>query len=294
MEHIIIDMVSKIEYNNIEKLNKEKHMELDELKQMLNTRLSTKADVAQIAEVLQISVPTMYRYKDAPEKIPYGVYLQILKYFKFSDRRVEEVHSNDSKFIEAEQRRLEFEKLIAGGERRTVTPVYSVNCEIEEVTIALMQIDYPEYIHLTEQFVKVRNLRRKEYEKGLYESYEIIDASKYRDFYLGVNRYSVLTKDIIEKQIDYLIKTMYYQHVHRRIYLYNTPELPVVSCYYNRTLKKELSRSLIRADDFVAYVDDKESDDLLDIFNRFFEKAELFETEEVIKFLKNPMKFPLF
>lgn len=294
MEHIIIDMVSKIEYNNIEKLNKEKHMELDELKQMLNTRLSTKADVAQIAEVLQISVPTMYRYKDAPEKIPYGVYLQILKYFKFSDRRVEEVHSNDSKFIEAEQRRLEFEKLIAGGERRTVTPVYSVNCEIEEVTIALMQIDYPEYIHLTEQFVKVRNLRRKEYEKGLYESYEIIDASKYRDFYLGVNRYSVLTKDIIEKQIDYLIKTMYYQHVHRRIYLYNTPELPVVSCYYNRTLKKELSRSLIRADDFVAYVDDKESDDLLDIFNRFFEKAELFETEEVIEFLKNPMKFPLF
>ena len=269
-------------------------MELDELKQMLNTRLSTKADVAQIAEVLQISVPTMYRYKDAPEKIPYGVYLQILKYFKFSDRRVEEVHSNDSKFIEAEQRRLEFEKLIAGGERRTVTPVYSVNCEVEEVTIALMQIDYPEYIHLTEQFVKVRNLRRKEYEKGLYESYEIIDASKYRDFYLGVNRYSVLTKDIIEKQIDYLIKTMYYQHVHRRIYLYNTPELPVVSCYYNRTLKKELSRSLIRADDFVAYVDDKESDDLLDIFNRFFEKAELFETEEVIEFLKNPMKFPLF
>ncbi|GFI45906.1 hypothetical protein IMSAGC019_01219 [Lachnospiraceae bacterium] len=294
MKHIIIDMVSKIEYNNIEKLNKEKHMELDELKQMLNTRLSTKADVAQIAEVLQISVPTMYRYKDAPEKIPYGVYLQILKYFKFSDRRVEEVHSNDSKFIEAEQRRLEFEKLIAGGERRTVTPVYSVNCEVEEVTIALMQIDYPEYIHLTEQFVKVRNLRRKEYEKGLYESYEIIDASKYRDFYLGVNRYSVLTKDIIEKQIDYLIKTMYYQHVHRRIYLYNTPELPVVSCYYNRTLKKELSRSLIRADDFVAYVDDKESDDLLDIFNRFFEKAELFETEEVIEFLKNPMKFPLF
>ena len=87
MKHIIIDMVSKIEYNNIEKLNKEKHMELDELKQMLNTRLSTKADVAQIAEVLQISVPTMYRYKDAPEKIPYGVYLQILKYFKFSDRR---------------------------------------------------------------------------------------------------------------------------------------------------------------------------------------------------------------
>lgn len=294
MEYIIIDMVSKMEYNNFEKLNKEKHMELDELKQMLNTRLSTKADVANIAEVLQISVPTMYRYKDAPEKIPYGVYLQILKYFKFSDRRVEEVHSNDSKFIEAEQRRLEFEKLIAEGERRTVTPVYSVNCEIEEVTIALMQIDYPEYVHLTEQFVKVRNLRRKEYEKGLYESYEIIDASKYRDFYLGVNRYSVLTKDIIEKQIAYLIKTMYYPHVHRRIYLYNTPELPVVSCYYNRTLKKELSRSLIRADDFVAYVDDKESDDLLDIFNRFFKKAELTEIEEVVEFLKNPMKFPLF
>jgi len=118
-------------------------MELDELKQMLNTRLSTKAEVSSIAKVLQISVPTMYRYKDAPEKIPYGVYLQILKYFKFSDRKLEEVHSNDSKFIEAEQRRLEFEKLIAGGERRTVTPVYSVNCEIEEVTAALMQIDYP-------------------------------------------------------------------------------------------------------------------------------------------------------
>lgn len=269
-------------------------MELDELKQMLNTRLSTKAEVSSIAKVLQISVPTMYRYKDAPEKIPYGVYLQILKYFKFSDRRLEEVHSSDSKFIEAEQRRLEFEKLIAGGERRTVTPVYSVNCEIEEVTVALMQIDYPEYLHLTNQFIKIRSLRRKEYEKGLYESYEIIDASKYRDFYLGVNRYSVLTKDVIEKQIDYLVKTMSFSHVHRRIYLYNTPELPVVSCYYNRTPKKELRRSLVRADDFVAYVDDKESDDLLEIFNRFFHRADLHEVEDVSSFLKNPMKFPLF
>lgn len=294
MSEIKIDTVSEKGYNKFKKLNRETHMELDELKQMLNTRLSTKADVSDIAEVLQISVPTMYRYKDAPEKIPYGVYLQILKYFKFSDRRLEEVHSNDSKFIEAEQRRLEFEKLIAGGERRTVTPVYSVNCEIEEVTTALMPMDYPEYIHLTNQFIKIRALRRKEYEKGLYESYEIIDASKYRDFYLGVNRYSVLTKDIIDKQIDYLIKSMSFSHVHRRIYLYNTPELPVVSCYYNRTLKKELSRSLIRADDFVAYVDDKEADDLLDIFNRFFERAELYETKDVIDFLKNPMKFPLF
>lgn len=294
MNGVEVDMVSKKDYNECKKLNREIHMELDELKQMLNTRLSTKADVSDIAEVLRISVPTMYRYKDAPEKIPYGVYLQILKYFKFSDKRLEEVHSNDSKFIEAEQRRLEFEKLISGGERRTVTPVYSVNCEIEEVTMALMSVDYPEYIHLTNQFIKIRALRRKEYEKGLYESYEIIDASKYRDFYLGVNRYSVLTKDVIDKQIDYLVKSMSFSHVHRRIYLYNTPELPVVSCYYNRTSKKELSRSLVRADDFVAYVDDKEADDLLDIFNRFFERAELYETEDVIDFLKNPMKFPLF
>lgn len=125
-------------------------MELDELKQMLNTRLSTKAAVSSIANTLQISVPPMYRYKEAPEKIPYGIYLQILRYFKFTDKIVEEVHSNDSKFIEAEQKRLEFERLIAGGERRTVTPVYSVNCEIEEVTKALMKIDYPDYIHLTD------------------------------------------------------------------------------------------------------------------------------------------------
>ena len=89
-------MVSEKGYNEFKKLNRKTHMELDELKQMLNTRLSTKADVSDIAEVLQISVPTMYRYKDAPEKIPYGVYLQILKYFKFSDRRLEEGHSNES------------------------------------------------------------------------------------------------------------------------------------------------------------------------------------------------------
>lgn len=269
-------------------------MELDELKQVLNTRLSTKAEVASIAEVLQLSVPTMYRYKEAPEKIPYGVYLQILKYFKFSDKKVEETHSSDKEFIEAEQRRLEFEKLIAGGERRTVTPVYSVNCEIEEVTMALMEIDYPKYVHLTSQFLKIRSLRRKEYEKGLYESYEIIDASKYRDFYLGVNRYSVLDQKIIEKQIAYLVKSMSFPHVHRRIYLYNTPELPIVSCYYNRTPKKELCRSLIRADDFVAYVDEKESDDLLDIFNRFFNRAQICEVADVISFLENPMRYPLF
>lgn len=269
-------------------------MELDELKQVLNIRLPTKEDVSNIAEVLKISVPTMYRYKDTPEKIPYGIYLQIIKYFKFTEKRLEEVHSSDEKFIEAEQRRLEFEKLIAGGERRTVTPVYSVNCEIEEVTRALMKVDYPQYIKFTDQFVKIRNLRKKEYEKGLYASYEIIDAAKYRDFYLGVNRYSVLDRFTIDKQIEYLVKSTSFSHVQRRIYLYNTPELPVVSCYYNRAQKKELSRSLVRADDFVAYVDDKEADDLLKIFNRFFEKAELYSTEDVIDFLKNPMKYPFF
>ena len=64
MSGIEIDMVSEKGYNKFKKLNRETHMELDELKQMLNTRLSTKADVSDIAEVLQISVPTMYRYKE--------------------------------------------------------------------------------------------------------------------------------------------------------------------------------------------------------------------------------------
>lgn len=272
---------------------------LDEIRRLMEVKLATKAEVVKIAEAIKMSVPTIYRYKKNPKWIPLGISVEILKYFEKQSTAPNYVLPGESDFVEAEERRLIFEKNCEGGERYVVAPVFPVTCEIEEVTRKITAFDYPLFADQLEAFVKIRSQRRKVFESGIYKSNELIDASKYRDFYLGVNRFKCLSAKIIKEQIDFLIKTTELDHVDRRIYLFNTPELPVVSCYNVDTKANRFLKCLVRADDFIAEFfdteDSKNTDELLRTFKKYFSApTNLSKKEDVIAFLENPMKFPLF
>lgn len=272
---------------------------LDDIRYLMSSKLSTKADVEKMSKSLGVSIPTIYRYKKNPEWMPFGIYLEIRKYFEKQFTSPDYILPSESDFIEAEERRLIFERNCADGERYTITPVFSVTCEIEEVTRAITSFDYPQFTQQLDDFLKIRSQRRKVFESGVYKSYELIDASKYRDFYLGVNRFKCLSPKVIKDQILYLIETTQLAHVDRRIYLFNTPELPVISCYRVDTKAKKFLKCLIRADDFIAEFTDEEdsknTDELQKTFNKFFSTpTNLSEKKEVIAFLENPLKFPLF
>lgn len=277
-----------------------KDEQIDSLKLLFNSKLSTKSDVERLCEKIGISVPTMYRYKKEPELVPFGIYLKIKKFFNQLENVPDYVLPSSRDFITAEERRLSFEQACANGERFAVTPIFTVTCEIEEFTRAITMIDYPDINEsLMNKFIKVRQNRRKEYEKGIYNSYELINAAVYRDFFLGVNRFASLSRKCIDKQIEYLISTMSFDHVNRRIYMFNTPELPIISCYKARTRGKDMLKCILRADDFVAeYSDDNNAinaNELLAMFEKFFEwPTNLKEKDDVIRFLRNPMTFPMF
>ena len=274
--------------------------QLDNLKQLLNSRLSTKADVEKLSESVWLSVPTIYRYKKEPELIPYGMYLKIKKYFNQLENVPDYVLPSPNDFIIAEERRLCFEQACTNGERFVVTPTFSVACEIEEFTRAITIFDYPDLTeNLIDKFITVRQNRKKEYEKGKYISHELINAAQYRDFFLGVNRFASLSRKCIDKQIEYLVSTMTFDHVNRHVYLYNSPELPIVSCYQVKTRVKDMLKCVLRADEFVAeYTDETNptnAKELLKMFMKFFNwSTNLKDKNEVILFLKNPMTFPMF
>lgn len=273
---------------------------IDGIKEMFNCNLTTKADVQKISEFLQISIPTMYRYKKEPEAIPYGIYLKIRKYFNQAINTPDYVLKSPADFVVAEERRLSFEQSCSGGTRYVITPVFSVNSETEEFTRALVKGDYPDATdEQIENFVKIRKKRCAVYKNGNYKSLELIDACKYRDFYLGVNRFSMLSKECIDNQVEQLVNSTLYSNVERRIYLYNTPELPVVSCYEVNTKKKSLLKCIVRADDFVAeYTDEnmpESATELKNMFMRFYDTStNLIDKDSVVDFLRNPMKYPMF
>lgn len=107
------------------------------------------------------------------------------------------------------------------------------------------------------------------------------------------------SQECINRQVDELVKSTLLSNVERRIYLYNTPELPVVSCYEVDTKKKAFLKCVVRADDFVTeYTNENSPESATEIkkmFDKFYEtKTNLVTPEDVIDFLKNPMKYPLF
>ena len=270
------------------------------VKELLNSSLTTKADAQDLSDNIGVSVATMYRYKKEPELIPFGILLKIKEYLGHPINTPDYVLKSPNDFVVAEERRLSFEQSCSGGSRYVVTPIFSVNSETEEFTRAVAKYDYPEATdEQIENLVKIRRKRCVVYKKGEYKSFELIDASKYRDFYLGVNRFSMLSQECINRQVDELVKSTLLSNVERRIYLYNTPELPVVSCYEVDTKKKAFLKCVVRADDFVTeYTNENSSESATEIkkmFDKFYEtKTNLVTPEDVIDFLKNPMKYPLF
>ncbi|MBU1495166.1 MAG: hypothetical protein KJ956_14510 [Actinobacteria bacterium] len=256
---------------------------LDEIRLLLKTRLDTRERVERAANAIGVSAATLYRYKSAPENIPLGKLsaLNDLLGFSLGDGAT----WVRSEFIEAEERREALEASIAaGGMRLVVTPAFSVNAQLPDVTRAVMDFDHGVHRRSDfERYLAIRQQRRELYLSGDYESLEIIDAASYVDFFEGRGRYRSLSDDLRRKQIDELVRTTRLDHVVRRVYVRSTPELPIVSWYSTGTV-------VARLDDFVIEFTNRDAvDELATIVSRFYGSAEIQAVDQVEEFLLSPV-----
>lgn len=257
-------------------------MDINRVRNLLHERLATTEQVKKVAEKTGISAATIYRYKAAPESIPLGKLIALSEVLGFP--LGDSATWFKTEFVDSERRRLELEKSIANGSKRlVVTPTFTINAQIPEYTEYVMRFDYgARSLDRLPEYLELRQERRVLYEKGSYISYEIISGSSYCDFYFRRSKFRGITKELRDKQVKNLLRTLDLNHIHRRVYLKRTPELPIVSIYSGNI-------AIVRADDFVIeFQGEGIPGELTNIFHKFFDTADLKSYEEVAKFLKNP------
>ena len=136
-----------------------------------------------------------------------------------------------------------------------------------------------------EAYASVRQKRQSLYLSGRYQSFELIVASCYRDFFERRGRFKGISDRIWTSQHQAIVETAALPHVHRRVYLRNTPELPVFTCYSTNS-------AVVRVDDFtVEFGGPGVVSELVEIFIGYFEKAEVRTDAEVRSFLESPISF---
>ena len=258
-------------------------MNTELIAEFLCERLQTIEQMQTAASVIGVSLATMYRYRAHPEGMPLGKLSKLATHLGLPLAGTAQ-WSRTSR-IQSEQRRLDLESKIttAQGVRYVVTPGFTVNCEVPEFTSVIWRSDYP--MASEEEFqsyLRMRQKRRSLYADGRYRSFELIAASCYRDFFNRRGRFRGISDSVWNAQHRAVIETASRPHVHRRVYLRNTPELPVFSCYSNNA-------ALIRIDDFtVEFAGAEIVLELIDIFKGYFDSAEVKTTAELRRFLEQP------
>jgi hypothetical protein len=264
-------------------------MLIEDVKKLLTERLTTAKLMRQAASVIDVSLATMYRYKSDPSAIPFGALVNLGKYLAFPIEGTVVWSKQD--VPRSELRRFQLESAVAmqeaRGSRFTVTPSYSVNVELPEVTQFLWNFDYgrPSSNGELDRYLEHRCARRKMYLEGKYNSLELITGNGYRDFFNGKGRFKGVPTNLRQKQVKELIRTLDLPHVIRRLYLKNTPELPVFTCYSNAV-------AVIRVDDFtVEFSGTSAVQELTEVFQNYFANADVKTKEEMVDFLKHPNQF---
>jgi hypothetical protein len=257
---------------------------VDLLRTQLHERLRTTDQVKAAASRIKVSPATLYRWKAAPETIPFGKVAMLIDYL--GDPVQDRVSWSRSEFVASDRRRLELERATSpGGTRYVVTPTFTVNSELPELTERLLEYDYgARYRDRLPEYLEVREARRQLYESGDYTSYEMINGASYLDFHSGRGRYDGVPRSLRESQIKELLRSLRFAHVRRRIYLKSTPELPIVSCYNG----PGTSTAVIRVDDFTVECRGEQiASELQEIFMEYFERADLKSPEQVAEFLRS-------
>jgi len=250
------------------------------LKTFLRERLHTAELAEQAAGHIGVSLATMYRYKKSPESIPFGKLMALGKFLGFPIG-VSAAWSR-ADVVAGERRRLELEVAVAAasGRRYVVSPSFPVTCELPDFTERMWDIDYGVRQNNRKlDYLELRQHRNVLYEKGEYESIELLIGSGYRDFLKGCGRFHGVGDDLRQQQLAAILRSLESSHIHRRIYLKHTPELPVFSCYSTDV-------AVIRVDDFtVEFSGAETTNELLDIFNDYYDNADIKTPGEVKEFL---------
>ena len=207
-------------------------MDLGLIGNFLNERLTSRKAVEEAADVIGVSIATMYRYKSSPDAISLG---QICKLSQRLGLPLAHgaVWTQDS-IVGSERRRLQLEIELAktGGTRLTTIPAYTVNDELPEVTQLLLQEDYgAKAKRFDAEVLAVRAERRMLYESGKYVSWEIWNGYGYLDFLNGRGRYRSIPAELRQAQIDQFVASSSRTGVHRFLYLTHSPELPMFGCH---------------------------------------------------------------
>lgn len=255
-------------------------MDIDIVKNLLKDRLTTAELASEAAERIGVSVATMYRYKKDPESIPFGKLVALGKYLGFPIGGSAAWLRAD--MVASERRRFELESSVGaiGGRRYIVTPSFAVTCELPEFTKTLWDFDYGDRQRdAMTKYMALRQKRVELYESGAYESVEIFIGAGYQDFLNRRGRFKGISEDLQHRQLERIVRSLDFGHVRRRIYLKSTPELPIFQCYSNDV-------AVIRVDDFTVEFNGPETTkELVEIFDEYYDNADLKSVEEVREFL---------
>lgn len=260
-------------------------MDTEIIKNLLKDRLPTAELASAAAERIGVSIATMYRYKKDPQSIPFGKLIALGKYLGFPIGGSAAWSRAD--IIASESRRYELEAAVGaiGGRRYIVTPSFTVNCELPEFTKRLWDFDYGNRQRdVMDKYLALRKKRYELYEKGVYESVEIFAGAGYQDFLNRRGRFEGIDEELQRRQLEQIVRSLDFAHVRRRIYLKSTPELPIFQCYSNEI-------AVIRVDDFTVEFNGPETaKELMEIFDEYYDRADLKSVEEVREFLLGPIK----
>ena len=255
-------------------------MDVEIVRNLLKDRLPTAELANEAAERIGVSVATMYRYKKDPQSIPFGKLVTLGKYLGFPIGGSAAWSRSD--VLASERRRYELEAGVAAihGTRYIVTPSFTVTCELPEFTEQLWDFDYgTRQRDVMTKYMDLRKQRCELYKRGAYESVEIFIGAGYEDFLHRRGRFRGVSEELRNKQLEQITRSLEYPHVHRRVYLKNTPELPIFSCY-------STDIAVIRVDDFtVEFNGPDTAKELIEIFNEYYDGADLKTAEEVREFL---------
>lgn len=255
-------------------------MDVEIVKSLLRDRLPTAELAQEAAARIGVSLATMYRYKKDPQSIPFGKLVTLGEFLGFPIGGSAAWSRSDA--LASERRRYELESAVAAirGRRYIVTPSFTVTCEVPEFTEQLWDFDYGTRQHETRpKYLEVRNQRCEVYRRGSYESVELFIGAGYQDFLHRRGRFQGVSEAMRDRQLEQIVLSLEYPHVHRRVYLKNTPELPVFTCYSNDI-------AIIRVDDFtVEFNGPDTARELVEIYNEYYDNADLKTVDEVREFL---------
>lgn len=261
-------------------------MDIKLISNYLQEKLATVDAINHAAQAIGVSQSTMYRLKSNPRAIQLG---QILNLTDAIGMPVDEAFSwLPSDFLAEERHRLanEIEVANTGGVRMSVTPFFTFHAELREVAdlTAVEMYDPADWREKREATNTAREERKVLYESGGYESREIINGHLYAQvFFSRKGRYSPMSEDLRNRQIENLIKSLNQKNVQRRVYL--GYDLPIITWYSTNT-------ALLRIGEFSVEVKGaKITKSIEEVFNEYFALAHLKNKDDVENFLREPLAF---